>query len=250
MPRRKHSSARIARLISAICSRASKRRFPALDAVRAGHDRRSGQVAFAFNPFDLTKVWPKGEFPLIEVGYFELNRNPENYLRRGRAGRRSLRPMSCPASASRPTRCCRHGCSPTATRLRYRLGVNHHHDSGQCAEMSVSTAIIATARCGRTAIWAEHPPTSQTAAASRIDQPDLNEPPLDDRRRSGTLGSSRRRRSLSATRQSVPQDEPGPAAGPVRQHGTRRQRGGWLLYPGTTHRQLRSRPIPPTGRRP
>jgi catalase len=41
--------------------------------------------AFPFNPFDLTKVWPKGDFPLIEVGYFELNRNPEN-LRRSRTG--------------------------------------------------------------------------------------------------------------------------------------------------------------------
>jgi catalase len=34
--------------------------------------------AFPFNPFDLTKVWPKADFPLIEVGFFELNRNPEN----------------------------------------------------------------------------------------------------------------------------------------------------------------------------
>ncbi len=32
-----------------------------------------------FNPFDLTKVWPHGEFPLIEVGELELNLNPENY---------------------------------------------------------------------------------------------------------------------------------------------------------------------------
>jgi len=28
----------------------------------------------------LTKVWFKKDFPLIEVGYFELNRNPENYF--------------------------------------------------------------------------------------------------------------------------------------------------------------------------
>src|SRR5699024_7414489 len=28
-----------------------------------------------FNPFDLTKVWYKGDFPLIEVGEFELNRD-------------------------------------------------------------------------------------------------------------------------------------------------------------------------------
>ena len=36
--------------------------------------------AFRFKPFDLTKVWPKAEFPLMEVGYFELNRNPENFF--------------------------------------------------------------------------------------------------------------------------------------------------------------------------
>ena len=34
---------------------------------------------FKYNPFDLTKVWPHGEYPLIEVGEFELNRNPQNY---------------------------------------------------------------------------------------------------------------------------------------------------------------------------
>lgn len=34
---------------------------------------------FPFNPFDLTKVWPHADFPLIEVGTLELNRNPQNY---------------------------------------------------------------------------------------------------------------------------------------------------------------------------
>lgn len=33
-----------------------------------------------YNPFDLTKVWPHGDYPLIEVGLMELNRNPENYF--------------------------------------------------------------------------------------------------------------------------------------------------------------------------
>jgi catalase len=32
------------------------------------------------NPFDLTKVWKHSEYPLIEVGILELNRNPENYF--------------------------------------------------------------------------------------------------------------------------------------------------------------------------
>jgi catalase len=33
-----------------------------------------------YNPFDQTKVWPHGDYPPIDVGYFELNRNPENYF--------------------------------------------------------------------------------------------------------------------------------------------------------------------------
>jgi len=34
----------------------------------------------AYNPFDLTKVWPHQDYPLIEVGVLELNRNPDNYF--------------------------------------------------------------------------------------------------------------------------------------------------------------------------
>ncbi len=33
-----------------------------------------------YNPFDLTKVWPHADYPPIDVGSFELNRNPENYF--------------------------------------------------------------------------------------------------------------------------------------------------------------------------
>ena len=34
----------------------------------------------AYNPFDLTKVWPHADYPLIKVGEMELNRNPDNYF--------------------------------------------------------------------------------------------------------------------------------------------------------------------------
>ena len=40
-----------------------------------------------YNPFDLTKVWPHADYPLIEVGVMELNRNPDNYFAGDRAGR-------------------------------------------------------------------------------------------------------------------------------------------------------------------
>lgn len=34
---------------------------------------------YRFNPFDLTKVWPHKDYPLIEVGKLTLNRNPTDY---------------------------------------------------------------------------------------------------------------------------------------------------------------------------
>ncbi|EDY44199.1 catalase [Streptomyces sp. SPB074] len=41
-----------------------------MPAADAGHYR--------FNPFDLTKVWPHEDYPPIEIGRLELNRNPQN----------------------------------------------------------------------------------------------------------------------------------------------------------------------------
>ncbi len=35
---------------------------------------------FKWNPFDLTKIWPHKEFPLIDVGVMELNKIPDNYF--------------------------------------------------------------------------------------------------------------------------------------------------------------------------
>jgi len=35
---------------------------------------------YHINPFDLTKVWPHGDYPLIEIGVLELNRLPQNYF--------------------------------------------------------------------------------------------------------------------------------------------------------------------------
>ncbi|MFA4948223.1 MAG: catalase [Candidatus Krumholzibacteriia bacterium] len=35
---------------------------------------------YRFDPFDITKVWPHGDFPPMDVGRFVLDRNPENYF--------------------------------------------------------------------------------------------------------------------------------------------------------------------------
>ena len=34
----------------------------------------------SFDPFDLTKVWPHGDYPMIKVGTMTLNENPKNYF--------------------------------------------------------------------------------------------------------------------------------------------------------------------------
>jgi len=36
--------------------------------------------AYRFNPFDLTEVWPHGDYPLVTVGTMKLDRNPENFF--------------------------------------------------------------------------------------------------------------------------------------------------------------------------
>lgn len=50
-----------------------------MDDGRAGHARDRCREG-AYHPFDLTKVWPHVDYPLIEAGEFELNKNPENFF--------------------------------------------------------------------------------------------------------------------------------------------------------------------------
>jgi catalase len=36
--------------------------------------------SYPIHPFDVTKVWPHKDYPMIDVGILELNKNPENYF--------------------------------------------------------------------------------------------------------------------------------------------------------------------------
>lgn len=69
---------------------------------------------YRYHPFDLTKVWSKKDYPLIEVGELELDRNPRTTTPTS-SRPRSPRRTSFPASASPRTACSKAGCSPTAT---------------------------------------------------------------------------------------------------------------------------------------
>jgi len=80
---------------------------------------------FKFNPFDLTKVWPHKEYPLIDVGYFELNKNPENYF--AEVEQAAFNPASIvPGIGFSPDKMLQGRLFSYGDAQRYRLGVNHH----------------------------------------------------------------------------------------------------------------------------
>ncbi len=81
--------------------------------------------AMETNPFDLTKMWLKKDFPLIPVGEFELNQNPDNYF--AQIEQAAFNPASVvPGISFSPDRMLQGRLFSYGDAQRYRLGVNHH----------------------------------------------------------------------------------------------------------------------------
>jgi catalase len=81
---------------------------------------------FRWNPFDLTKVWPHADFPLIEVGTLELNRNPVNYHAEVEQAAFSPNAM-VPGIGPSPDKMLQARLMSYADTHLYRLGANYHH---------------------------------------------------------------------------------------------------------------------------
>ncbi|MCA9281222.1 MAG: catalase [Phycisphaeraceae bacterium] len=80
---------------------------------------------FRWNPFDLTKVWPHAEFPLIDVGTLELNRNPQNY--HAEVEQAAFKPSALvPGIGPSPDKMLQARLMSYADTHLHRLGVNHH----------------------------------------------------------------------------------------------------------------------------
>ncbi len=78
----------------------------------------------AYNPFDLTKVWPHSDYPLIEAGELCLNRNPENYF--AEVEQAAFSPANTPPGIGHsPDKMLQFRIVSYADAHRYRLGVNH-----------------------------------------------------------------------------------------------------------------------------
>lgn len=175
--------------------------------------------AFRFNPFDLTKVWPKAEFPLIpliEVGYFELDRNPDNFF--AEIEQAAFAPANVvPGIGYSPDRMLQARLFSYGDAQRYRLGVNFNHipvNAPKCPFHSYHCdgAMRTDGNLGGTPVVLAQQQGCVDGSAA------IERTAARTRRCCRALGSPRRRRSLSAAGRPVPEDERRPAADAVRQY--------------------------------
>lgn len=79
---------------------------------------------YRFNPFDVTKVWPHKDYPLIPVGRMVLNRNPENYF--AEVEQAAFSPGNIvPGIGFSPDKMLQGRIFAYGDAHRYRLGANH-----------------------------------------------------------------------------------------------------------------------------
>ncbi len=116
---------------------------------------------YRFNPFDLTKVWPHGDYPLIEVGRMTLNRNVTDY--HAEIEQAAFEPNNLvPGTGLSPDKMLLARGFSYADAHRARLGVNYKQIPVNDAARSRCTATPRTARCGSAT-----PPTRCTRRTPR-----------------------------------------------------------------------------------
>jgi catalase len=130
-----------------------------------------------YHPFDLTKVWPHKDYPLMEVGVLELSRNPENYF--AEVEQSAFNPANVvPGIGFSPDKMLQGRLFSYGDAQRYRLGVNHHLipvNSSRCPFHSYHRdgAMRVDGNYGSTLGY------EPNSYGQWQEQPDFSEPPLD-----------------------------------------------------------------------
>jgi catalase len=87
--------------------------------------RETDAARVPYHPFDLTKIWPHGDYPLIDVGVMELNRNPENFF--AEVEQSAFNPANIvPGIGFSPDKMLQGRLFSCGDAQRHRLGTNHH----------------------------------------------------------------------------------------------------------------------------
>jgi catalase len=86
---------------------------------------------YHFNPFDLTKVWPHGDYPLQEVGKLVLDRNPDNFF--AETEQSAFEPGNMvPGIEPSPDKMLQNRLISYTDAHRYRIGTNYAHVPINC----------------------------------------------------------------------------------------------------------------------
>ena len=91
-----------------------------------------------WNPFDLTKVWPHADYPLMDVGVMELNRNPANYFAEVEQAAFNVSNV-VPGIGFSPDKVLQNRILSYADAHRYRIGTNYQQVPVNQARSAVNT---------------------------------------------------------------------------------------------------------------
>jgi catalase len=131
---------------------------------------------YHLHPFDLTKVWPHKDYPLIEVGVMELNRNPENFF--ADTEQVAFSPANVvPGIGFSPDKMLQGRLFSYGDAQRYRLGVNF----SQIPVNAPKCPFHSYHRDGQMRVDGNYGGTTSHEPNSRgewVAQPDFAEPPL------------------------------------------------------------------------
>ncbi|MEI8609153.1 catalase KatB [Enterovibrio sp. Hal110] len=140
---------------------------------------------YHINPFDLTKVWPHSDYPLIEIGELELNRLPENYF--AEVEQVALAPSNLvPGVGASPDKMLQARLFAYADAQRYRLGANYNHLPVNCPHATQANHYQrAGAMAGTQCPYSGHQ-TGQNASPNfgpnqqdtLVEAPEFKEPPM------------------------------------------------------------------------
>ena len=141
---------------------------------------------YAINPFDLTKVWPHADFPLIEIGQMELNKNVTNYF--AETEQSAFSPGNLiPGVGASPDKMLQARLLAYADAHRYRVGVNvnqlpvnaprcpvhHYQRDGAMAGMPPASGSHNNQGGG-----VNYYPNDRTAEGAPAPVPEMAEPPM------------------------------------------------------------------------
>ncbi|TPV57246.1 catalase [Aestuariibacter sp. GS-14] len=136
---------------------------------------------YYINPFDVTKVWPHSDFPLIEIGQLELNRNVDNFFAENEQA--AFAPSNLvPGIGASPDRMLQARLIAYQDAQRYRIGANYnqipvnaprcpvHHYQRDGAFAGINPAVAGSG--------ANFYPNDRAEQGAPAEVPDVAEPPM------------------------------------------------------------------------